>query len=104
MNTYTGYSISCAGVWAVILAIARRRLDGEAWNRVWRGCLAWWIGWTSATIARAVYPAPRKLGPEGKKRLRIASLVLMAVGVVNVSRVLAAGRHDGDTDAYAAGG
>jgi hypothetical protein len=29
LNTYTGYSVGCAGVWAAILAIGERRLDPE---------------------------------------------------------------------------
>lgn len=90
-NTYAGYSIACAGVWGVILAIAQRRLGFEARNRVRQGCLAWWSGWASATIGRAVYPPPRKLGPRARKRLRTASLGLIAVGLINVIRLLARG-------------
>ena len=29
LNTYTGYSVGCACVWAAILAVGQRRLDPE---------------------------------------------------------------------------
>jgi len=51
-NTYTAYSIGCAGVWGVILLLARRRLDSQTWNTLRLVCSGWWMGWTSATIAR----------------------------------------------------
>jgi hypothetical protein len=91
-NTYTGYSVGCAVVWAAILAVARRRLDPEDRKRLGQACGAWWAGWTSATIARAGYPAPKKLTPQAEQRLAKVSLVLVAVGLINVIRVLVAGR------------
>jgi hypothetical protein len=92
LNTYTGYSISCAVVWAVILSIAQRRLDPQARNTLRQGCAAWWGGWTSATIARAGYPAPKALGPRGKQRLDRVSIVLVAAGLLSVVRVLVTGK------------
>lgn len=92
-NTYTGYSIGCAGVWGVIMVLARRRLDSESWNTLRFVCGGWWMGWTSATIARVGYPPPRELTPEGEKRLRIISSVLVALGLTNAVRMLAAGRR-----------
>jgi hypothetical protein len=94
-NTYTGYSIGCGIVWALILAIAQRRLGPEDRKTLRQTCAAWWGGWTSATIARAGYPAPRKLGPRAKKRLETVSLVLVAAGLLNVIRVLVTGRLRG---------
>jgi hypothetical protein len=38
------------------------------------------MGWASATIARIGYPPPRPLTPGGEKRLRIISIVLVALG------------------------
>ena len=62
-NTYTGYSIGCAAVWAVILAVGQRRLDPKTRNTLWLACGGWWSGWTSATIARISYPPPKQLKP-----------------------------------------
>jgi hypothetical protein len=92
-NTYTGYSIGCAGVWGVILLIGRRRLDTQRWNTLRLGCGAWWMGWTSATIARIGYPAPKPLTPAGAKRLRNVSLVLVALGFASTLRMFVAGKR-----------
>ncbi len=91
-NTYTRYSIGCAAVWAVILAVGRRRLDAETWNSLRLGCAGWWSGWTSATIARAGFPPPRKLTPQAERRLEIVSLALVAVGLISVIRLLVTGK------------
>jgi phosphatidylserine synthase len=93
LNTYTGYSISCAAVWAVILALAQRRLDSETRNTLRLVCMGSWTGWTSATIARAGYPPPKKLTPGAEKRLGIVSLVLVALGLIRVIRLLATGER-----------
>ena len=92
-NTYTGYSIGCAAVWAVILAVAQRRLDSETRRQLQMACAAWWSGWTSATIARVGYPPPKKLTPQGEKRLRTVSVVLVAAGLINVIRLLVMGNR-----------
>ena len=87
-NSYTTYSVGCAVVWAAILAVAQRRLDPKDRKRLQQACGAWWSGWTSATIARAGYPPPKKLTPQAEKRLANVSLVLVAAGLINVIRVL----------------
>lgn len=92
-NTYTAYSIGCAGVWAGILLVARRRLDSQTLNTLRLVCGGWWMGWTSATIARIVYPAPKQLTPAAEKRLRIVSIVLVALGLTSTIRMLAAGKR-----------
>jgi hypothetical protein len=92
-NTYTGYSIGCAGVWGVILLLGRRRLDSQTWNTLRLVCGGWWIGWTSATIARIGYPPPKPLTPAGEKRLRIISSVLVALGLANTVRMFAASKR-----------
>ena len=92
-NTYTGYSIGSAGVWAVILAVGQRRLDPQTWKTLRLVCGGWWIGWTSATIARASYPAPKKLAPEVERRLGLVSLVLIALGLISVIRLPIAGNR-----------
>jgi hypothetical protein len=91
LNTYTAYSIGCAGVWGIILLAARRRLDAQTRNTLQLVCGGWWIGWTSATIARIGYPPPKPLTPAGEKRLRIVSSVLVALGLTNAARLLVTG-------------
>jgi hypothetical protein len=92
-NTYTSYSIGCACVWGVILLLGRRRLDSQTWSTLRLVCGGWWMGWTSATIARAGYPPPKQLTPAGEKRLRIISIVLVALGLSSAVRMLAAGKR-----------
>jgi predicted MFS family arabinose efflux permease len=87
-STYTGYSVGCAVVWALILAIAQRRLEPEDRKRLQQACGAWWSGWTSATIARAGFPPPKKLSAQAEKRLANVSLVLVAAGLLSVIRIL----------------
>jgi hypothetical protein len=92
-DTYTAYSIGCAGVWGVILLLAQRRLDPQNRNTLRLVCGGWWMGWTSATIARIGYPPPKPLTPAAEKRLRIASSVLVALGLTNVIRFLTTGNR-----------
>jgi hypothetical protein len=80
----------------LILLIGRRRLDAETWKMLRLVCGGWWIGWSSATIARIGYPPPRPLTPEGERRLRIISSVLVALGLANTVRMLAAGKRPPD--------
>jgi hypothetical protein len=85
--------VSCAGVWGLILAAGKRWADPQDWDRLRVTCAGWWMGWTSATIARVAYPAPTKLDPEAEKRLGNASLALVVIGLANVIRVLARSRQ-----------
>jgi hypothetical protein len=91
VNTYKGYSVGSAIVWALILLAGSRRLDSEAWKTLRLACAGWWSGWTSATIARASYPPPKTLSPQAKSRLANASLALIAAGLISVVRQLATG-------------
>jgi len=59
-RTYTTYSIGVGIVWAVLLVLAS--IFGSAGKRnnihvVFQGFA---IGWLSATVARYVYPPPKK--------------------------------------------
>ncbi len=90
-HTYTAYGIGCAAVWAVILIATQRRTDSQTRNTIRLTCAGWWLGWISASIARVVYPPPKKLGPEVESRVAMASLGLVAVGIISVIRVLKAG-------------
>jgi hypothetical protein len=93
LNTYSAYSIGCAGVWGLILLLARRLTDSETRNTLELVCGGWWVGWTSATIARIAYPPPKPLTPAAEQRLRAVSIVLVALGLGNTARMLAAGRR-----------
>lgn len=63
-RSYTGYSIGCAIVWAVILAAVSLAADDGTRYKITLVFAGWVIGWLSATIARAVYPPPkRRVGP-----------------------------------------
>jgi len=59
-KTYTAYSIGCGVVWAAILAVARNKENYEQYRVAFIG---WVSGWTSATIARYVYPPPKRQRP-----------------------------------------
>jgi hypothetical protein len=93
LNPYTTYSIGCAAVWGVILLVAQRRLDAQNRNMLRLVCGGWWVGWTSATIARIGFPPPKPLTPAADKRLRIVSGVLVALGLTNTIRFLVAGKR-----------
>ncbi|MGH9291960.1 MAG: hypothetical protein ACRDZ6_04160 [Acidimicrobiales bacterium] len=56
-GSYATYGIGCAIVWAVILLAAKGKADKL--RTIWPVFGGWWIGWTSATIARSVYPPPK---------------------------------------------
>ncbi len=90
-DTYLGYSIGCAVVWGAILTAAQRRLDPQSRKTLRMCCGAWWSGWTSATIARAGYPPPKPLTPEGRQRLARASLILVVLGLIGATRALIVG-------------
>ena len=85
--------MSCAGVWALILAAGKRWAEPDDWANLRASCGGWWMGWASATIARVAYPALTKLDPDAEKRLANASLALVAIGLANVIRLLARGRR-----------
>jgi hypothetical protein len=61
-GSYTHYSVGCAVVWAVILGVVAAR-DREKFRSILPVFGGWWIGWTSATIARYVYPSPKSRPP-----------------------------------------
>jgi hypothetical protein len=58
-RTYTAYSIGCAVVWAVILAVVAAEGSKGTRHALILIFLGWVLGWFSATIARAVYPPPK---------------------------------------------
>jgi uncharacterized membrane protein YdjX (TVP38/TMEM64 family) len=66
LKTYTAYSIACAVVWAVILAVVASEASKDTVQTFFMVFLGWGIGWLSATIARAVYPPPKLRRPVHK--------------------------------------
>jgi hypothetical protein len=77
----------------VILLLGRRRLDAQSWNTLRLVCSGWWMGWTSATIARIGYPPAPQLTPAGEKRLRVISSMVIALGLASIVRMFAAGKR-----------
>jgi hypothetical protein len=61
LGTYAAYGIGCAAVWAAILIVTQRRTDSQTRNTIRLMCAGRWLGWMSASIARLVYPPPKKL-------------------------------------------
>jgi hypothetical protein len=59
LKTYTAYSIGCAVVWAVILAVVASGASKDTAHTFLLLFSGWVIGWLSATIARTVYPPPK---------------------------------------------
>ncbi|OBI69839.1 hypothetical protein [Mycobacterium sp. E796] len=59
-RTYTSYSIACAVVWAVILVGVSAVAGADTRRTFLLVGSGWGIGWLSATIARAVYPPPKR--------------------------------------------
>jgi hypothetical protein len=59
-GTYTTYSIACFAVWALIFLVGVATGSHRPGHPVLYVFGGWVIGWTSATIARAVYPPPRR--------------------------------------------
>jgi hypothetical protein len=95
LDSYTGYSITCALVWAALLLAARCGRDPGAQRTLRLACGAWWSGWLSASIARAAYPPPRPLAPAERARLRAVSLPLIGLGVGSAVRLIAGRRPAG---------
>ena len=61
-RSYTTYSIVSAVVWLVLLGLVWT-IDPPATRTAFLLVgLGWWLGWLSATIARSVYPPPKKYG------------------------------------------
>jgi pimeloyl-ACP methyl ester carboxylesterase len=59
LRNYTGYSFGCAVAWAAVLILVAAVYPDRLHTYV-LVCAGWVIGWISATIARSVYPPPRR--------------------------------------------
>lgn len=60
MRTYTAYSAGVGIVWAVLLVLVSLLAPAGKRNNILLGFAGFVIGWLSATIARYVYPPPKK--------------------------------------------
>jgi flagellar biosynthesis protein FliR len=60
LNSYKAYAIGCAIAWAIVWAIWAATNPKNAIDKLLLFFLGWLVGWTSATIARVVYPPPKK--------------------------------------------
>ena len=60
MRTYTAYSIGVGIVWAITLVLASLFDPASRRNNIYLVFFGFAIGWVSATIARHVYPPPKK--------------------------------------------
>jgi hypothetical protein len=59
-NSYKAYSIGCFIVWGVLLVIFSLTATSHTFHDVLIGFGGWALGWTSASIARLVYPPPKQ--------------------------------------------
>jgi len=60
MRSYTGYGIAVGVVWTVILVAVSLFNPGGKRDTIFVVFGGFAIGWVSATIARYVYPPPKK--------------------------------------------
>jgi hypothetical protein len=60
MRTYTAYSIGVGIAWAILLVLASLLDPAGKRNDILLVFFGFAIGWVSATIARYVYPPPKK--------------------------------------------
>jgi hypothetical protein len=56
---YLGFAIGCAIAWAVIWILLATFASSHTEHVMAYVFLGWVIGWFTATLARAVYPAPK---------------------------------------------
>jgi hypothetical protein len=67
MRTYTAYSIAVGIVWAILLVLASMLDSASKRHDIFVFFFGFAIGWLSATIARYVYPPPKKYRQDGDK-------------------------------------
>ncbi len=67
LNSYAAYSVGCSIAWTVVWALVLAFDPKNTADHVLWVFLGWLIGWTSATIARLVYPPPKKRSSAGPK-------------------------------------
>ena len=65
MRTYAAYSSGVGVVWAIVLVLASLLDPADKRKNIFLVLLGFAIGWVSATIARYVYPPPKKYRQDG---------------------------------------
>jgi hypothetical protein len=60
LNSYKAYTVGCAIAWAILWIVVATQSSEATREHVLFVFLGWLLGWTSATIARSVYPPPRR--------------------------------------------
>jgi hypothetical protein len=65
-RSYWIYSIACFFVWGILLAVVAARAKSGMLHNVLLVFAGWCICWVSATIARFVYPPPRRWLQQGE--------------------------------------
>jgi len=59
-RSYTAYSVACGAVWAAILGGYTAASTAHHFHTVLLVFAGWVIAWVSGTIARYVYPPPKR--------------------------------------------
>jgi hypothetical protein len=59
-NSYKAYTVGCAIAWAILWIVVGTQSSEATREHVLFVFLGWLLGWTSATIARSVYPPPAR--------------------------------------------
>ena len=73
-RNYWVYSIACFVVWSVLLGVVAAKGDKNRTQDVLLVFGGWCIAWISTTIARFVYPPPRRwLQPKSPQTLKLRS-------------------------------
>jgi hypothetical protein len=67
-RNYWIYSIGLAIVWAVVLALVLMSRGSDAAQSILLVFLGYCLGWVSTTIARYVYPPPKRWSVESRRQ------------------------------------
>jgi 4-hydroxybenzoate polyprenyltransferase len=59
-SSYKAYTVGCVIAWGILWIVVGTQSSHTTREHVLYVFLGWLLGWTSATIARAVYPPPAK--------------------------------------------
>ncbi len=59
-RNYWVYSIGCFLVWAILWALVAAKAKNGTFHNVFLVFAGWILCWVSATIARFVYPPPKR--------------------------------------------
>jgi hypothetical protein len=71
-HTYRAYTVGCVIGWAIFWIVVGTQASHHTRRTLLYVFLGWLLGWTSATIARAVYPPPGRKSDRPTCTLRSA--------------------------------